>query len=314
MEPTTVTGGELDVPSDIAAMLVDPAAYADHRIHDAYRWLRANNPLGIARPEKFDPFWVVTRHAHLQAVSRQNDLFHNADRPTTLTQRAIEARIRKITGGPNLVRSLVQMDAPDHPKYRALTQGWFMPANLDEIRTAHPRDRARDGGADGGEGRGLRFRRRRSARLSPACHHGNSRRAGEGRAADAEADAGIVRSAGPRHGADQGCADGRAIRRDDGGRRQRFRRLFPGDHRRPAPPPARGSRDRDRECEDQWRLYAGARHHQLLHDRRDRGPRHHVIVDRGRDLGAGRKPRTVRAGQGQSGARSRGWSTRRSAG
>src|SRR5436853_528335 len=22
------------------------------------------------------------------------------------------------------------MDAPDHPKYRALTQGWFMPANL----------------------------------------------------------------------------------------------------------------------------------------------------------------------------------------
>ena len=38
--------------------------------------------------------------------------------------------MRKITGGPNLVRSLVQMDAPDHPKYRALTQGWFMPANL----------------------------------------------------------------------------------------------------------------------------------------------------------------------------------------
>jgi len=36
----------------------------------------------------------------------------------------------KITGGPNLVRSLVQMDAPDHPKYRALTQAWFMPVNL----------------------------------------------------------------------------------------------------------------------------------------------------------------------------------------
>src|SRR3954454_17952166 len=29
-----------------------------------------------------------------------------------------------------MVRSLVQMDPPDHPKYRALTQGWFMPANL----------------------------------------------------------------------------------------------------------------------------------------------------------------------------------------
>ena len=120
----------VDIPADIAANLVNPAAYADHRIHDSYRWLRANNPLGVARPERFDPFWVVTKHAHIQAVSRQNELFHNADRPTTLTNRAVEERVRKITGGPNLVRSLVQMDAPDHPKYRALTQGWFMPANL----------------------------------------------------------------------------------------------------------------------------------------------------------------------------------------
>jgi cytochrome P450 len=130
MDATAASNRDLDVPADIAATLVDPAAYADDRIHDSYSWLRANNPLGVARPEKFDPFWVVTKHAHIQAVSRQNELFHNADRPTTLTQRSAEERIRKITGGPNLVRSLVQMDAPDHPKYRALTQGWFMPANL----------------------------------------------------------------------------------------------------------------------------------------------------------------------------------------
>ncbi|MHC1949419.1 cytochrome P450 [Bradyrhizobium sp. UFLA06-06] len=126
----TATAGDFDIPADIAATLVDPVAYADDRIHDSYRWLRTNNPLGIARPEKFDPFWVVTKHAHIQAISRQNELFHNADRPTTLTTQALEERVRKITGGPNLVRSLVQMDAPDHPKYRALTQGWFMPANL----------------------------------------------------------------------------------------------------------------------------------------------------------------------------------------
>ena len=130
MDTTATLSGNIDIPADIAATLVNPAAYADHRIHDSYRWLRANNPLGIARPEKFDPFWVVTKHAHIQAISRQNELFHNADRPTTLTTRAVEERVRKITGGPNLVRSLVQMDAPDHPKYRALTQGWFMPANL----------------------------------------------------------------------------------------------------------------------------------------------------------------------------------------
>jgi hypothetical protein len=120
----------LDIPADVVATLVDSRAYADHRIHDAYRWLRANNPLGIARPEECDPFWVVTRHADILNVSRQNELFHNADRPTVLTTRVLEQRARQITGTPNLVRSLVQMDAPDHPKYRALTQGWFMPANL----------------------------------------------------------------------------------------------------------------------------------------------------------------------------------------
>ncbi len=130
MDTTATQSRDADIPADIAATLVDPAAYADDRIHQSYRWLRANNPLGIARPEKFDPFWVVTRHAHVQTISRQNELFHNADRPTTLTNRAVEERVRQITGGPNLVRSLVQMDAPDHPKYRALTQGWFMPANL----------------------------------------------------------------------------------------------------------------------------------------------------------------------------------------
>src|SRR6202043_4295005 len=103
MDTTTVPNRGVDVPPDIAATLVDPAAYADHRIHDAYRWLRANNPLGVARPEQFDPFWVSTKHAHIQAISRQNDLFHNADRPTTLVMKAMEERTRQITGKPNLV-------------------------------------------------------------------------------------------------------------------------------------------------------------------------------------------------------------------
>jgi cytochrome P450 len=127
---TPTIASDIDVPATIAAMLVDPTSYADQRIHDAYRWLRANNPLGVARPEGYAPFWVVTRHADIATVSRQNELFHNADRPTTLSTIAFEERVRQITGGSNLVRSLVQMDAPDHPKSRALTQGWFMPANV----------------------------------------------------------------------------------------------------------------------------------------------------------------------------------------
>lgn len=122
------------IPGPLAENLVDPAAYADGRAHETWRWLRANNPLGIAEVDGFDPFWAVTKHADILAVSRQNDLFHNGDRPTVITNRAGDRRTREITGGsPHLVYSLVQMDPPDHPKYRALTQAWFMPANLKRL-------------------------------------------------------------------------------------------------------------------------------------------------------------------------------------
>src|SRR5665213_757475 len=111
------------IPDDIAVTLVDPKAYADGTIHESYKWLRANNPLGRAEVEGYDPFWVVTKHADILEISRQNALFHNGDRQTTLTNKAGDAQVRKMTGGsPHLVRSLVQMDTPDHPKYRALTQ------------------------------------------------------------------------------------------------------------------------------------------------------------------------------------------------
>jgi cytochrome P450 len=131
---------EIQIPDDVAATLIDPSAYADRRIYDTYAWLRANNPLGVAKPEGYDPFWVVTRHADILEISRQNALFHSGDRSTTIVSAAGDARVRQMTGGsPHLVRSLVQMDAPDHPKYRVLTQAWFLPQNIrkleDRIRT-----------------------------------------------------------------------------------------------------------------------------------------------------------------------------------
>ncbi len=118
------------IPADLAANLVDPTAYANERIFETYHWLRANNPLGYAEVEGFDPFWVVTKHEDILRVSRDNALFHSGVRATTLSNKATIARVTEIAGSPHLVRSLVQMDAPDHMKYRLLTQAWFTPANL----------------------------------------------------------------------------------------------------------------------------------------------------------------------------------------
>ena len=42
--------------------------------------------------------------------------------------------LQQITGRKHLVRSLVQMDDPDHMRYRRLTQGWFMGSNLRKLQ------------------------------------------------------------------------------------------------------------------------------------------------------------------------------------
>src|SRR5262245_3547636 len=128
---SVMTADDTRIPEMHAEALVTPTAYADGRVFETYRWLRGNQPFGVAKVEGGDPFWVATRHADILEISRQNDLFHSGDRSPTLTTQVMDKRVREMMGGsPHLLRTLVQMDAPDHPKYRALTQGWFMPQNL----------------------------------------------------------------------------------------------------------------------------------------------------------------------------------------
>ena len=122
------------IPQVHADNLATPGAYADARIHETYRWLRRNEPMGVAKIEGVDPFWVATKHADILEISRQNDLFHNGDRSPTLTSQAVDRKVREMMGGsPHLLRTLIHMDAPDHHKYRALTQAWFMPQNLKKL-------------------------------------------------------------------------------------------------------------------------------------------------------------------------------------
>lgn len=130
------------LPGEVAAAVVDPVAYGQwDKLHTQLAWARANMPLAVAENRDHDPFWLVTRHADIMAISRDPQRFANGIRPTVLTNRDGEALARAATpgGDGHLIRSLVQMDAPDHMKYRLLTQSWFMPKNLkiveDRIRT-----------------------------------------------------------------------------------------------------------------------------------------------------------------------------------
>jgi cytochrome P450 len=117
---------------ELAKIVIDPRSYAEDTVlHRTLAQIRRESPVARLNAGHIDPFWLVTKHADILEISRNNRLFHNGDRPVTLTARDIETKVRKQTGGsPHLVRTLVQMDEPDHMKFRALTQGWFMPANV----------------------------------------------------------------------------------------------------------------------------------------------------------------------------------------
>jgi cytochrome P450 len=120
--------------AETALAVIDPKAYAGwDPLLDLFDGIRAETPvLRIESPSgDHEPFWLITRHDDVMRISKDNATFLNAPRPSVFTNKAGEALARSITGGsPNLVQSLVSLDAPKHPKLRKLTQEWFMPKNL----------------------------------------------------------------------------------------------------------------------------------------------------------------------------------------
>ncbi len=130
---------ELALAPEQARRVVNAAAHADlAELLETFAWLRQHDPVARLDIEGFDPFWAVTRHAEIMQIGRDKVLFHNGDRPTQVIDRKAAERIRQLAGGPHLVRTIVHMDDPDHQKYRALTQSWFMPG---QIRRLEPKIR-----------------------------------------------------------------------------------------------------------------------------------------------------------------------------
>ena len=116
-------------------LLVNPAAYADETVHDAYTTLRRDDPVHWTQPTGFRPFWSITRHADIVAISKANDRFINRER-TYISPIEAEEWVKNTTGDTHLFRTLVDLDDPLHMKLRRITNSWFMPQNL---RALEPR-------------------------------------------------------------------------------------------------------------------------------------------------------------------------------
>ncbi len=110
--------------------LVDTRNWGDEAwVHEQFAWLREHDPVRRMEPDGFEPFWALSRHADVKLVESDHRLFINDPRPI-LGPRMLDAVVQQLVGRRHLVRSLVQMDDPDHARYRALTQQWFRGENL----------------------------------------------------------------------------------------------------------------------------------------------------------------------------------------
>jgi cytochrome P450 len=105
--------GTLDVAS--------PEHYEQHGYpHAEWTWLRRHAPVFWYDRPRFDPFWAITKHADIIELSKQPELFLNAPRLAVFPN--------EIPPPPEgTIRHLLNMDPPDHARYRRLSSGWFTP-------------------------------------------------------------------------------------------------------------------------------------------------------------------------------------------
>jgi cholest-4-en-3-one 26-monooxygenase len=99
--------------------------------HEAWALLRREAPLfWYDRPEARPPFWAVTKHADIVAISRNPRLFLNAPRL------AVFPAIPELPPDERPARHLLNMDPPDHGKFRKLASARFTPRAVQSLRPA----------------------------------------------------------------------------------------------------------------------------------------------------------------------------------
>ncbi|MEL7319984.1 MAG: cytochrome P450 [Pseudomonadota bacterium] len=125
------------LPTPLAKAVIDPHAYGEwDGLLDTFDHIRAAMPVAKVVPEDpdlFEPFWFISRYDDVMRISKDNATFLNNPKPVVFATKQATEFSRAATGSNMLVDSLVVFDAPIHPKYRKLTQDWFMPRNLNQI-------------------------------------------------------------------------------------------------------------------------------------------------------------------------------------
>ena len=125
----------LQSANQAALFVISPDGHTDEAgLQAAFKLLRAEAPVYWIEPAGVRPFWLISRHADVTAVERRGAPFIAAPR-SVMSSEAGAASMRQISGKPEVLRSLFQMDDPEHRIYREITLPWFTRTGVAGLET-----------------------------------------------------------------------------------------------------------------------------------------------------------------------------------
>jgi cytochrome P450 len=97
--------------------------------HASFTALRRHDPLHLCEPAGYAPFWAVTKHADVFDISNRPDAFLSY--PGIVHPRA-DLKIDR-EEGVGAMRTIIEMDPPQHRTLRKVASPWFTPRALTRL-------------------------------------------------------------------------------------------------------------------------------------------------------------------------------------
>lgn len=101
-------------------------------MHELLQQLREHEPVSRVEHDDFEPFWAITKHEDIKAISQNNAAFLSSPRTVLIQQEFEKALIDKF-GHRSGLETLIHMDNPKHRKLRNVSRDWFKPAAIDKL-------------------------------------------------------------------------------------------------------------------------------------------------------------------------------------
>ena len=116
--------------------LITPSNYGlSGQPHEIWSQLRKHSPVHRIESSSHPPFYAITRHADIMNISNKPNVFSNGEGPMML-DKPTTARRDANPDEFGQMRTIIEMDPPEHREFRKVASGFFTPRSihrLDEI-------------------------------------------------------------------------------------------------------------------------------------------------------------------------------------